>query len=310
MKIVFMGTPQFAVPALRHLVLNDYDIAAVYTRPDKPSGRGRQLAFSPVKQAALELGLPLVQPYSLRKEEAVAELASFEPDVIVVAAYGRILPQPVLELPEYGCINIHPSLLPRHRGASPVAGAILAGDEFSGVSIMLLDEGLDTGPVLSRARIPVMDGDTAGSLTARLSIIAAHLLLDVLPDWVKGRVKPRPQDEAIATCSGTIGKEDGQIDWRQPAVEIWRRVRAYNPWPGSYTRWLGKTLKILEAIPLPGVEDAGVGRVVALPEGGFGVGSGAGVLEVLSVQLEGKRAMTAEEFIRGQRHLVGETLPS
>jgi len=310
MKIVFMGTPQFAVPALRHLVLNDYNIAAVYTRPDRPAGRGQRLAFSPLKQAALDFRLPVVQPPSLRKDEVVAELASFKPDVVVVAAYGQILPKAVLELPAHGCINLHPSLLPRHRGASPVAAAILAGDEFSGVSVMLLDEGLDTGPMLTRARIPIADRDSTGSLTARLSLVAAYLLLDILPDWIKGKLEPQPQDSAVATYSGSIGKEDGEISWHQPAAEIWRRVRAYNPWPGSYTRWWGKTLKVKEAAPLPGMEDVGKGCVVALPGGGFGVGTGDGILEVLSVQLEGKRVTTAAEFVRGQRHLIGETLPS
>jgi len=310
MRVVFMGTPWFAVPVLRHLVLNGYDIAAVYTRPDKQAGRGRRLASSTVKQAAFDFGLPVVQPLNLKKDEVVAELASFKPDVIVVAAYGQILPKAVLELPAYGCINIHPSLLPRHRGASPVAAAILAGDEFSGVSIMLMDEGLDTGPLLTRAQIPVADNDSTGSLSAKLSLVAAHLLLDVLPDWVKGRIKPQPQDDAAATYSGSIGKEDGEIDWRRKAPDTWRRVRAYNPWPGSYTRWRGKTLKIIEAAPLPAMENAGIGYVAALPGGGFGVSTGDGVLGVISVQLEGKRVMTAADFVRGQRRFIGERLPS
>ena len=309
MRIIFMGTPQFAVPALRQLVLNGYEVAAVYTRPDKQAGRGRQVAFSPVKQAALEMGLAVEQPPSLRKEEVTAQMASYKPDAIVVAAYGQILPKAVLELPEHGCINIHPSLLPRHRGASPVVAAILAGDEFTGVSIMLMDEGLDTGPVIAQAQIAVMDSDDAASLGARLSQIAAHMLLDVLPDWKRGRMKVRAQDNEAATYIGAIGKEDGEIDWRRTAPENWRRLRAYNPWPGAYTRWRGKTLKILQAQPLPQMEGVSAGQVITLP-GGFGIGTGDGVLEVLSVQLEGKRVMPAAEFIRGQRQLIGEVLPS
>ncbi len=313
MRVVFMGTPQFALLPLEHLILSGYQVVAVYTQPDKPAGRGRSLVSPPLKAAAL--GLPLVQPASLKKAEVVTELAGFHPDVIVVAAFGQILPPPVLELPRYGCLNIHPSLLPRHRGASPVAAAILAGDEFTGVSIMLMDEGLDTGPVLARAQIPVSDRDNTGSLTGRLSLIAAHLLQDVLSSWTRGEITPRPQDEARATYSGTITKEAGEIDWRLPAVEIWRRLRAFHPWPGGYTRWRGKVLKITEAVPLPEVEAVAAGQVVAVTQpgewagAGFGINTGDGVLGVLGVQIEGKRAMSAAEFLRGQRQLIGAMLP-
>jgi methionyl-tRNA formyltransferase len=309
LRIVFMGTPEFAVPTLRHLVLNDYHVAAVYTRPDRPAGRGRSLASSPVKRLAEELALPVVQPVSLKAADAVAELAGFKPDVIVVDAFGQILPKPVLELPRYGCINIHPSLLPRHRGATPLAAAILAGDSFTGVSIMLMDEGLDTGAVLSVAQVAILDRDTTGSLTLKLSLIAAHLLQDVLPDWVGGKIEPHSQDEAAVTYSTPIAKGDGEIDWHQPAVAIWRRVRAFHPWPGCYTKWRGKLLKIIEVEPLPGEADTVAGEVVALPGVGLGINTGNGVLRLLTVQLEGKRAMTAGEFLRGQRQFVGAVLP-
>ena len=309
MRIIFMGTPEFAVPTLKQLVLNDYQVAAVYTRPDRPAGRGRGLASSPVKRLAKELALPVVHPVSLKETGAIAELDSFEPDVIVVAAFGQILPKPILELPKFGCLNIHPSLLPRHRGVAPVAAAILAGDSFTGVSIMLMDEGLDTGPVVSMAQAAISDRDSTGSLTLKLSLIAAHLIQDVLPDWVRGGIKSKPQDEADATYSATIAKEDGEIDWHQPAVAIWRRVRAFHPWPGCYTRWRGKLLKIIEAEPLPREVDDVVGEVVALPGAGLGVNAGDGVLGLLTVQLEGKRAMTADEFLRGQRQFVGAVLP-
>ncbi len=315
MRVVFMGTPQFALLPLEHLMLGGYQVVAVYTQPDKPAGRGRRSVSSPVKVAAQALSLPVVQPASLKKAEVVAELAGFRPDVIVVAAFGQILPPPVLELPRYGCLNIHPSLLPRHRGASPVAAAILAGDEFTGVSIMLMDEGLDTGPVLARAQIPVSDRDNTGSLTGKLSLIAAHLLQDVLSSWTRGEITPRPQDEAGATYSGTITKEAGEIDWRLPAVEIWRRLRAFHPWPGSYTKWRGKALKITEAVPLPEVEAVPAGQVVTVThpgewaEAGFGINTGDGVLGVLGVQMAGKRAMSAAEFLRGQRQLIGAILP-
>ena len=303
-----MGTPGFAIPALRHLVLDGYPVVAVYTQPDRLAGRGRDLSGSPVKALAQAMSLPVVQPASLKKAEAIAELAGFKPDVIVVAAYGHILPQAVLQLPGHGCINIHPSLLPRHRGASPVAAAILAGDGFTGVSLMLMDKGLDTGPVLTRVQIPVLDRDSTGSLTLKLSLVAARILQDVLPSWLKGDIKPRPQDEAGASYSGTIAKEDGEIDWHLPAAAIWRRVRAFHPWPGGYTRWRGSLLKIIEAVPLPRAE-TNAGRVVALAGGVFGIGTGDGVLGVLAVQPEGKRVMAAAEFLRGQRQFIGAVLP-
>jgi len=311
-----MGTPEFAVPSLEHLILNQHQIVAVYTQPDKPAGRGRALVFSPLKRAAVAWKLPVVQPTSLKRAEVVEQLASFHPDVIVVAAFGQILPQSVLDVPRYGCINIHPSLLPRFRGASPVATAILAGDEFTGVSIMLMDAGLDTGPVLARAQTPISAQDTTGSLTAKLAQIAAWLLQEVLVGWLRGELTPQPQNEAEATYSGTITKEEGEIDWRLPAIDIWRRVRAFQPWPGCYTRWQGKQLEIIEAVPLPEERTFDLGQVVALPPAtkglmaAFGVNTGNGILGVLKVQLEGRRAMSAAEFLRGQRQFIGAILPN
>lgn len=305
-----MGTPEFAVPSLEHLILNQYQVIAVYTQPDKPAGRGRSLVASPVKQAALTWGLPVVQPVSLRKPEVVAPLADFHPDVIVVAAFGQILPQAVLDIPRYGCINVHPSLLPRFRGASPVAAAILAGDDFTGVSIMLMDSGLDTGPVLARALISISPQDTTVSLTVKLSQVAARLLSEVLLRWSRGEITPQPQNEAEATYSAPITKEAGNIDWNRSAVDIWRQVRAFQPWPGCYTGWQGKRLEIIEAVPLPGGVTREAGQVVVPDRDGvaFGVSTGDGILGVLKVQLEGKRAMPAGEFLRGQRQFVGARL--
>ncbi len=312
LRVIFMGTPEFAVPSLERLILNQYQVVAVFTQPDKTAGRGRSLASSPVRGVALNWKLPVVQPVSFKGTEEVAQLAGFKPDVIVVAAFGQILPQSVLDIPAYGCINIHPSLLPKFRGASPVAAAILAGSEFTGVSIMLMDRGLDTGPVLARAQIPISAPDTTGSLTAKLSLIAAQLLLEVLSGWFRGELAPRPQDDAEATYSGEFSKKDGEIDWSLPVADIWRRVRAFNPWPGCYTRWQGRQLKIIEAVPLPGEGSFEVGQVVALNTElpAFGVNTGDGVLGILKVQLEGKRAMSAAEFRRGQRQFIGAVLPS
>jgi methionyl-tRNA formyltransferase len=311
MRVVFMGTPEFAVAPLEYLVTDGYEVVATYTQPDKAAGRGRSVVDTPVKKLAVVLHLPVVQPVSLRAAGAVEELAGFKPDVMVVAAYGQILPQAVLDIPRFGCLNIHPSLLPKFRGVSPVAAAILAGDEFAGVSVMLLDRGTDTGPVLARAQISVSTRDTTGSLSGKLSRIGAQLLLDVLPRWERGELESHPQDEAQASYSRKLTKEDGEIDWRLPAVDIWRRVRAFDPWPGCYTTWHGKHLKMIEAKPLSVKDTWKVGQVIAAPAAGvpIGVGTGDGVLGVLAVQLEGKRAMPAAEFLRGQREFVGTVLP-
>jgi len=310
LRLVFMGSPRFAVPPLEYLLAEKYQVAAVYTQPDQPAGRGRSLLASPVKQAAAARGLRVVQPASLKAAGALERLKGLEPDVIVVAAFGQILPRSVLALPRLGCINIHPSLLPRFRGASPVASAILAGEDFTGVSIMVMDEGLDTGPVLARAQTPISPGDTTGSLTARLSWLGAWLLGEVLVGWSRGELTPRPQNDDEATYCNPIAKGEGEIDWRLPAADIWRRVRAFNPWPGCYTRWRGKSLKIIEAAPLDEASPAKAGEVVALEsKAGFGVATGDGILGVYRVQLEGKKAMSAGEFLRGQREFIGAVLP-
>jgi methionyl-tRNA formyltransferase len=316
LRVVFMGTPEFAIPSLEHLVLNQYQVVAVYTRPDKPSGRGRSLVLPPLKKAAENLNLPVVQPASLKGADAIAQLADFHPDVIVVAAFGYILPQAILDMPTYGCINIHPSLLPKYRGASPVATAILAGDEFTGVSIMLITRRIDSGPVLARTQIPISAQDTTGSLMAKLAPVAAQLLTEVLVHWLRGELTPQPQNENEVTFSSLISKEEGEIDWHLTATDIWRRVRAFQPWPECYTRWQGNQLKIIEAVPVDEAGTLEVGRVVALSPTGepataaFGVHTGKGILGVLKVQLAGKRPMSGAEFLRGQRQFIGAILPS
>ncbi|MCX6003073.1 MAG: methionyl-tRNA formyltransferase [Chloroflexi bacterium] len=310
MRIVFMGTPEFAVRPLESLASSGYEVVTVCTQPDKTAGRGRALEEPLVKKSARKLNLPVLQPANLKSAEVKAQLAELKPDAIVVAAFGQILPRAILELPPYGCVNIHPSLLPRFRGVAPVPAAILSGDEFTGVSIMLMDKGVDTGPVLARAQIPILSTDTAGSLVEKLSLIGAQLLLDVLPRWFRKELKPQPQNDANATCTKMLAKEAGEIDWRLSAVELWRYARAYQPWPGCYTRWQGKQLKIVEAIPLADEGVAEPGRVVTVKESSavFGVGTGNGVLGVMKVQLEGKRVMTADEFLRGQRQFIGAVL--
>lgn len=246
-RTVFMGTPEFAVPALAALVNAGYDVVGVYTRADQPAGRGHKLAESPIKVAARGFGLPIFQPATLRTAAAQAELAALAPELIVVAAYGLILPQAVLDLPRFGCVNVHGSLLPRHRGAAPIAAAILAGDAETGVSIMLMDAGVDTGPVLSAAALPIAPDDTTGTLTPKLAALGADLLAATLPRWLRGELTPQPQPAEGATFAPRMDKAAGAIDWTEPAWLIERRVRAYQPWPGAYTTWQGQTLKVLRA---------------------------------------------------------------
>lgn len=316
MKVIFMGTPQFAVKPLEALSTHGFELAAVYTRPDKPSGRGRKVAYSPVKQAALDLGLNVEQPLSLKKEEEVKKLREYETDVIVVAAYGQILTQEVLDIPRYGCINIHPSILPRHRGAAPVASAILAGDRETAVSIMLMTAGLDSGPVIALSeKVPICDEDNTETLMERLSEIAAGMLPDAVEGYVKGNLIPKPQDDEKATYFKMMKKEEGLIDWDESAVSIWRKVRAFNPWPGAFTFWCGKKIKITKAEPLSAEgqntsQDAEVGYVFNL-EGSkktIAVKTGEGILKVEALQLEGKKEMPAAAFLQGNSSIIGEVL--
>ncbi len=305
--VVFMGTPQFAVPTL--LALDDRDrVAGVVTQPDRPAGRGRKLMASPVKEAALARGLAVFQPETLRSPQVLDRLAAWRPEVIVVTAFGQILPPPVLALPARGCLNVHASLLPRYRGAAPIPAAILAGDATTGVTIMRMDEGLDTGPILAQAECPISPGDTTATLSATLADLGAQLLVETLPGWLAGEIQPRPQDGSLATYCRPLRKEDGWLDWTQPAVHLDRRVRACDPWPGAHTIWQGQRLKLLRARPRPEWQAEGrPGQVVEL-ELGVGVVTGQGLLELLEVQLAGKKPMAADLFACGQRDLIGGSL--
>jgi len=310
-RVVFMGTPDFAMPSLEALFDSGYEIVAVYTQPDKEAGRGRHIAESPIKKLALSLGLKVVQPETLKDGKGAAYIAGLRPDLIVVAAYGRIITSEILDLPEFGCLNVHPSLLPYYRGSSPIATAIMRGDEVTGVTIMLLDKGMDTGPILAQENVPISAGDTTGSLTIRLARVGAQLLIKTLPQWLEGKITPQLQDEIKASYTKTISKEDGELDWHLTALELWRRIKALDPWPGCYTWWQGKRLKINQAFPLPGERAGEAGRVVALPqeaEAPIGVETRDGILGLIRVQLEGKRMVSAEEFVRGQRNFVGSSL--
>ncbi len=305
--LVFMGSPQFAVPTLEALA-REHDVLAVFTQPDKPAGRGQQLAAVPVKHWARTHSVPVYQPQSFRKEpQAIDILRDLKPEVIVVAAYGLILPQAVLDVPTFGCLNVHGSILPRHRGAAPIMSAILAGDAETGITIMRMDAGLDTGPMLSVAREPIRSDDTTASLSERLSYIGAQLMADTLPKYLSGEIAPQPQPEEGATYSPKIDKADARIDWNKPAGEIERMVRAYIPWPGTFTFWDGVQVKVLKA----GIRDQGsgiTGEVVKLGDRSIGVVTGSGVLVLKEIQLAGRKAMKAEDFVRGQPKLVGAVL--
>src|SRR5712692_5398207 len=264
MSIVFVGTPAFAVPCLRRLAASGLSISAVITQPDRPAGRGRHPRSTAIKLVAQELGIPVLQPATLRDPGVVDQLAALAPDVMIAVAYGQILRQEVLDIPVQGVLNIHPSLLPRWRGASPIPAAILAGDEGTGVTVMLMDAGMDSGPILAQRQVSIDATDAAETLSRQLSELGAELLAETLPRWLAGEIQPGPQDEAAATTSPLLRKQDGAIDWSMPAVDIWRRVRAYNPWPGAYTSFDDGLVHIWQAWPLEAGADAGAGTILQL----------------------------------------------
>ena len=314
MRIVFMGSPAFAVPTLRALIDSPHEVVAVVTQPDKPAGRGRAWTAPPAKIFAQERGIDVLQPVNVSSPPSVEALRALEPDAIVVAAYGQILRERVLQLPSRGCLNVHASLLPSHRGASPVAGAILAGDEVTGVTIMEMVRALDAGPIVARADEPILPHDTAGSLEGRLSEKGARLLVSVLDDWRARRIEVRPQSDDEATYAPMLKRADARIDWSRSAVEIWRAVRAYNPWPVAFTTLAGEDLRILEAWPVDGDSAAAAGVVVGAGRAGAAgpeaplVQTGEGRVALVTVQRPGRRSVSGTEFLRGQRNLVGTRL--
>jgi len=296
LRIVFAGTPDFSVPPLKALLDSGHEVVAVYTQPDRPAGRGRKLTPSPVKQLALERGIPVFQPRTLKDPEAVAELAALEPDLMVVVAYGLLLPPEVLVIPRLGCINIHASLLPRWRGAAPIQRAIEAGDRETGVSIMRMEEGLDTGPVYLVKRTPIGEEETGGSLHDRLSRLGAEALMEALPGIADGSLEPVPQDDAEATYAAKLDKKEALIDWTQPAWRIERKVRAFNPWPVAHTRYENANLRVWEARAIDGLA-AEPGTVMSATREGVDVATGEGLLRITRLQMPGKRAMSAADFI-------------
>jgi methionyl-tRNA formyltransferase len=315
MRVVFFGSPEFALPTLRRLIDSEHEIVGVYTQPDRPTGRGRKLAPPPVKTLALDHNLPVFQPPRISARDSVAQLRSLAPDVGVLAAYGQILKQPVLDVPPLGILNVHASLLPRWRGAAPIPAAILAGDPETGATIMKIVLALDAGPVLGAVRVPITDADTTATLTPKIAEAGAGLLMQLLPRYAAGELTPVDQDDALATYAPQLEKDDGRIDWAtETAAQIARKVRAYNPWPMAWTTLDNHPLRILEAIPVPGNHGPAPGTIIARsPDDDSRIGFGIIAAEhtalgVVAVQSPGRAAMSAHAFARGRRELVGNRL--
>jgi methionyl-tRNA formyltransferase len=297
LKLVFAGTPAFAATALEALLTTQHQVLAVYTQPDRPAGRGRKVQFSAVKALALERGLEVRQPHSLKGETEQQALLALNPDLMVVAAYGLLLPQAVLDIPRLGCINIHASLLPRWRGAAPIQRALLAGDEESGVTIMRMEAGLDTGPMLHSLKTPIHGDDTGGTLHDRLAVLGAQALLESLPGLAEGRLVAEPQDDTLANYANKLEKQEGMIDWSQSAEAIERKIRAFNPWPVAQCLFGDKVMRIWQARPLAARSGGKPGEVLQCGKSGIDVATGDGVLCITQLQMPGKRSMSAADFL-------------
>ena len=297
MRIVFMGTPQIAAMVLESLILSDHTVAAVVTQPDKPNARGNSVVFSPVKQIAIENGIPVLQPLKASEEESVAEIASYRPDIIVVAAYGQILKPALLELPKYRCVNVHASLLPKYRGASPIQWAVINGEKETGISIMYMEKGLDTGDVILKRSIELAEDETAGSLHDRLGKLGGPVLLEALDLIETGKASPKPQDESEASYVGMIEKSMGKLDFNRTSIELERMIRGLIPWPGAYFYINGRLIKIWKAV-IGDVDGLKPGEVYT-DKDSFYIGTADKSLKILELQLEGKKRMLSADFLRG-----------
>lgn len=299
LRIVFAGTPEFAARHLQALLDAGHPVIAVYTQPDRPAGRGQKLMPSPVKQLALQYGLPVLQPATLRDPAAQAELAALQPDLLLVVAYGLILPQTVLDIPRLGCINSHASLLPRWRGAAPIQRAIQAGDTLSGVTLMQMEAGLDTGPMLCKVTTPISTEDTAGSLHDRLAELGAQAMAAAIDPLASGELTPAVQDDQLATYAHKLNKDEARIDWQRPAVELERQIRAFNPWPVSHTTLNGESLKVLAAVLSEGSGPAGC--ILQASKEGLTVACGTGALRLTRLQLPGGKPLAFADLLNSRR---------
>ena len=299
MRVVFMGTPDFAAGILEAVVLAGHEVVLAVSQPDKPKGRGKALQFPPVKEYAISQGIEVYQPRKVREAECVEFIRERQPEIIVVAAFGQILPKELLDLPKYGCINVHASLLPKYRGAAPIQWAVINGDKVSGVTIMRMDVGLDTGDIIETAETEISPEETGGSLFHKLEKLGAKLLVETMEKIENGTARYTKQEESQASHVGMIDKSMGDIDWKKSAVEIENLIRGLNPWPSAYTRLNGKTLKIWKALPEPGGEPQKAGCVYLVNKKELKIHTGDGVLSLLEVQLEGKKRMDIPSFLRG-----------
>ncbi|RKJ63079.1 methionyl-tRNA formyltransferase [Roseburia sp. 1XD42-69] len=308
MRVVFMGTPDFAAGILEAVVLAGHEVVLAVSQPDKPKGRGKALQFPPVKEYAISQGIEVYQPRKVREAECVEFIRERQPEIIVVAAFGQILPKELLDLPKYGCINVHASLLPKYRGAAPIQWAVINGDKVSGVTIMRMDVGLDTGDIIETAETEISPEETGGSLFDKLEKLGAKLLVETMEKIENGTARYTKQEESQASHVGMIDKSMGDIDWKKSAVEIENLIRGLNPWPSAYTRLNGKTLKIWKALPEPGGEPQKAGCVYLVNKKELKIHTGDGVLSLLEVQLEGKKRMDIPSFLRGYEVLSNAKL--
>ena len=310
MRIVFMGTPDYAAVALRALIRVGHEVTAVVTQPDKPKGRSKELVPPPVKVCAVENGIPVLQPRRIKRAEAIAELRGFEADVYVVAAFGQILSQEILDMPPLGCLNIHASLLPKYRGASPIQHAILEGEEKTGITVMQMDAGLDTGDMLYKKEIPVEPEDNYQTLHDKLMALGGQAIVEALALLEQGKLTPEKQGEGSGCYASLIGKDMGRIDFSQPAAVIDRKIRALTPWPSAFTDYRGKQLKIWRAAPdyVTNAFGRAPGEVLKVDKDAVTVAAGQGALRILELQLEGKKRMSAHDFLLGVRVTPGERL--
>lgn len=299
MRVIFMGTPDFAVGTLEAVIDAGHEVVLAVTQPDKPKGRGKSMQAPPVKECALEHEIEVYQPKRVREAECIEYLKKYEPDIIIVAAFGQILPKEILEMPKYGCVNVHASLLPKYRGAAPIQWAVINGDKVSGVTTMRMDEGLDTGDMIEKAEVVLAEDETGGSLFDRLAEVGANLCVHTMKSIEEGTATYTKQEEHAATHVGMIHKQMGNIDWMQSAESIERLIRGLNPWPSAYTKLNGKTLKVWRASVEAGGNPADAGKVISVSKKELKVQTGDGILSLLEVQLEGKKRMDVEAFLRG-----------
>lgn len=308
MKVVFMGTPEFSVGTLESLIENGHEVLAVVTQPDKPKGRGKAMAFPPVKEAALKHNIQIFQPRRVREPEFIEVLRNLNPDVIVVVAFGQILPKEILELPKYGCLNVHASLLPKYRGAAPIQWAVIDGEKESGVTTMRMDEGLDTGDMIMKTVVPIDKDETGGSLHDKLAVAGAKLCVETLKKYEDNSVVYEKQDDSLSNYAKILDKSMGDIDWNKSAIEIERLIRGLNPWPSAYSKLNNKTLKIWKANVIDKDSSCEPGEIVSLGKDYLHVQTGKGLLSITELQLEGKKRMNVEDFLRGVKLEEGTKL--